>query len=178
MSAFFYVSLSLLSHSLTPSLTTMNTLLAHEHTGTLPKHLYHCDSAVPRTRQAPAALVTARKTITQIRRWWLHVRWVQCILCAYMPLCACLSHTLNSSPSFIYIHTQLLSILRLSQALARLRLSSEISHEDVDEAMRCVSVCVCVCVSLTLTPPSLLLQVYAKLTQSRQTWTDRLWGFQ
>ena len=31
---------------------------------------------------------------------------------------------------------QLLSILRLSQGLARLRLSSEISHEDVDEAIR------------------------------------------
>jgi len=40
---------------------------------------------------------------------------------------------------------QLLSILRLSQALARLRLSSSISHEDVDEALRLVrgpSLCV------------------------------------
>jgi len=34
---------------------------------------------------------------------------------------------------------QLLSILRLSQALARLRLSNTISHEDVDEALRLVS---------------------------------------
>ena len=33
---------------------------------------------------------------------------------------------------------QLLSILRLSQALARLRLSNSISHEDVDEALRLV----------------------------------------
>jgi DNA replication licensing factor MCM7 len=39
---------------------------------------------------------------------------------------------------------QLLSILRLSQALARLRLSDTVSHEDVDEAIRLVG---------PLTPP-------------------------
>ena len=38
---------------------------------------------------------------------------------------------------------QLLSILRLSQALARLRLSATISHEDVDEALRLVRLLLC-----------------------------------
>lgn len=33
---------------------------------------------------------------------------------------------------------QLLSILRLSQALARLRFSDSVTHEDVDEAIRLV----------------------------------------
>ena len=33
---------------------------------------------------------------------------------------------------------QLLSILRLSQALARLRLANTVSHEDVDEAIRLI----------------------------------------
>ena len=36
---------------------------------------------------------------------------------------------------------QLLSILRLAQALARLRFSKAVSHEDVEEAIRLVHMC-------------------------------------
>eukprot|EP00606_Chrysophyceae_sp_TOSAG23-5_P000291 GSChrysophyteH2.ASY1.ANO1.1034.1 assembled CDS len=50
----------------------------------------------------------------------------------------------NHTDQAVMTARQLLSILRLSQALARLRLSSEISHEDVDEAMRCVYTCICI----------------------------------
>ena len=42
----------------------------------------------------------------------------------------------NQTDQAVLTARQLLSILRLSQAIARIRLSSTISHEDVDEAMR------------------------------------------
>ena len=44
----------------------------------------------------------------------------------------------NHTDQAVLTARQLLSILRLSQALARLRLNDAISHEDVDEAMRLV----------------------------------------
>jgi len=44
----------------------------------------------------------------------------------------------NHTDQAVLTARQLLSILRLSQAIARIRLSNTISHEDVDEAMRLV----------------------------------------
>jgi hypothetical protein len=58
-------------------------------------------------------------------------------------------HSLPANDQTVMTARQLLSILRLSQALARLRFSETVSHEDVDEAIRLVS-------SLSTSSPSLL----------------------